>query len=267
MKTMQHQACILWNRQVSGTCYHMGLACPDGINPPQPGQFVMVQINAAGEPLLRRPFSVFGVIGSHEKPEGIELLYKVVGRGTRQLCRLKPEQPVSILGPLGRGFQVDGAQSRFYLAAGGIGVAPIRFLATHLRQLGLDPSNQRVFLGGQTREDLLCAEEFKKLGMPVTLTTDDGSAGDQCLITDPLDMAIEMDPPDMVYACGPHGMLQCVAGIASRRKVDCQLSIETVMACGIGACLGCALEGKSQNDRYLHACMDGPVFFAETLAL
>ncbi|MEJ2039823.1 MAG: hypothetical protein P8X55_12965, partial [Desulfosarcinaceae bacterium] len=168
---------------------------------------------------------------------------------------------------LGRGFQVDSRKRRWYLAAGGIGVAPIRFLALRMHAMGLPAGGIRVFLGGQSRQDLLCREEFEALGMTVQVTTDDGSAGDQCLITDPLEAAVADAPPDMVYACGPHGMLQCVAGIVRRHNLACQVSVETMMACGIGACLGCALENPRQKDRYLHVCMNGPVFAVDDIAL
>jgi dihydroorotate dehydrogenase electron transfer subunit len=138
-------------------------------------------------------------------------------------------------------------------------VAPIRFLARTLIARGMDPAGCRVFLGGQSRADLLCRSEFESLNLQVTMTTDDGSAGDQCLITDPLEIAIQDRKPDMVYACGPHGMLTCIMGIARRTQAACQISIETLMACGLGACLGCAVDRADQKG-YWHACVDGPVF-------
>jgi dihydroorotate dehydrogenase electron transfer subunit len=105
--------------------------------------------------------------------------------------------------------------------------------------------------------------------MAVTLTTDDGTAGDQCLVTDPLESAAAGQPPDVIYACGPHGMLKCVAGIAKKHGISCQVSIETMMACGMGACLGCAVApGRTErSDRYLHVCIDGPVFAMNRIQL
>ena len=264
---MQQNATVVWNRPVGGDCYRLGLDCPEGYASAGPGQFVMVQVDRPPELLLRRPFSIFGLIDDGPRPKGIELLYKVVGRGTRQLAKVRTGQTISVLGPLGRGFQVDSRKTLWFLAAGGIGVAPIRFLALRMHAMGLPAANIRVFLGGQSQKDLLCRDEFEAMGLPVQVTTDDGSAGDQCLITDPLETAVAEDPPDMVYACGPHGMLQCVAGIVQRHKVACQVSVETMMACGIGACLGCAVESARQKDRYLHVCMNGPVFAVEELVL
>jgi dihydroorotate dehydrogenase electron transfer subunit len=226
----------------------------------------MVQVRKDLAPLLRRPFSIAGLIGQPGDVEGIELLIKVVGEGTAQLSRLAKGQQVDILGPLGRGFEMNPKHRKCYLAAGGIGVAPIRFLAQTLVAQGMDPVGCRVFLGGQSQADLLCRSEFASLGLQITITTDDGSAGDQCLITDPLEIAIQDKKPDMVYACGPHGMLTCIIGIARRTQTACQISIETLMACGLGACLGCAVD-RADKKGYLHTCMDGPVFNTQEIQI
>lgn len=257
---IQQTATVLWNRPMGPECYRMGLAYGQACASAVPGQFVMVQTASTLVPLLRRPFSIFGRIGPPEHPDGIELLYKALGPGTRQMARMAQGTPIDILGPLGRGFTVDTAARRIYLAAGGMGVAPIRFLAVHLRALGVLPADCRLLLGGRSQEDLLCRQDFLDLDIPVTVTTDDGSDGDQCLITDPLEEAIKSQAPDRLYACGPHGMLLCVAGIAARYQVPCQVSMETMMACGIGACLGCAVPSADPQSGYRHVCVDGPVF-------
>jgi dihydroorotate dehydrogenase electron transfer subunit len=263
---IQHAATVLWNRQVSHDCYHLALECDADYGSAVPGQFVMVQVRNDVEPLLRRPFSIAGLVGQPGAVRGIELLIKVVGQGTTQLSRLAMGERVDILGPLGRGFKVNPGHRRSYLAAGGIGVAPIRFLARTLLARGMDPSGCRIFLGGQSQSDLLCRAEFESLKVQVTITTDDGSAGDQCLITDPLEIAMQDAKPDMVYACGPHGMLACIIGIARRARAACQVSIETLMACGLGACLGCAVDRVDQKG-YWHACTDGPVFNARDIQI
>jgi dihydroorotate dehydrogenase electron transfer subunit len=257
---IQQQAIIRFRTQVAPDCFHLGLVCDGELLNAVPGQFVMVQVGAQDTPLLRRPFSICGLMGGHGRVEGIELLIKVVGPGTRWLTGKRAEEPVNLIGPLGHGFRVGAGDNRIYMAAGGIGVAPIRFLAADLIAKGVRPENCRIFLGGRSHLDLLCREDFRALGMAVTATTDDGSDGDQCLVTDPLEIAIQDCRPDIVCACGPHGMLACIAGIAERHQVRCQLSIETMMACGMGVCLGCAVESRKQQDTYMHACIHGPVF-------
>jgi dihydroorotate dehydrogenase electron transfer subunit len=141
------------------------------------------------------------------------------------------------------------------------------FLAQHLVASGLKPFDCEVFLGGRTCEDLLCMDEFAALDLPVHTTTDDGSAGDQCLVTHPVDIALADRRPDVVFACGPLQMLECVIGIAAAHGVICQVSIETAMACGMGACLGCAVPSRDAPGRYYHACLDGPVFDADSIRL
>jgi dihydroorotate dehydrogenase electron transfer subunit len=263
---IQQQGIIRFRNQVAPDCFHLGLDCEGELSKAVPGQFVMVQVGSHETPLLRRPFSICGLMsGRGGQAEGIELLVKAVGPGTRWLTGLPPGQSVDLLGPLGHGFRVSADDKRIYLAAGGIGVAPIRFLASDLIDKGVHPESCRIFLGGRSRQDLLCREDFQALGIAVTATTDDGSDGDQCLVTDPLEIAIQDRRPDVVCACGPHGMLACVAGIVERHQVRCQLSIETMMACGMGVCLGCAVESRKQQDTYMHACIHGPVFNAEDL--
>lgn len=262
----QAQATVLYNDAIGPAYYRLGLAWPGG-EPSEPGQFVMVQVAGRKEVLLRRPFSVSGLIRSEGKIAGIELLYKVVGTGTRLLSQCSPMADIDLLGPLGKGFDWKNFSGRNYLVAGGIGVAPLRFLAEHLSHMEKDLDQCRVFLGGRSREDLLCREDFQRLGLAVSLTTDDGSLGDQCLVTHPLESAIQQNRPDRIYACGPSPMLACVAGIARKYNVPCQVSIETMMACGMGACLGCAVEARRDADRYMHACLDGPVFDVDRINL
>lgn len=264
---IQQKAIVKWNNPVGVDCFHLALTTEQSLDKVIPGQFVMVQIGNQELPLLRRPFSIFGLIRNDDRIAGIELLIKVVGKGTQRLAQMLPGDSVDLLGPLGHGFRFKLNAHRIYLAAGGIGVAPIRFLAAELLSRGVSPESIRLYLGGRSKQDLICREDFKHLGIPVTVTTDDGSDGDQCLITDPLELAIQEQAPDMVYACGPHGMLACVAGIAERTRVPCQVSIETLMACGLGACLGCAVASKKDEDIYLHACVNGPVFNVEDINL
>jgi dihydroorotate dehydrogenase electron transfer subunit len=262
---LQERAEILWNRQVGPSVYKIGLTCSRQYSQASPGQFVMLGFTGRMDPFLRRPFSIHNVIGTGGVIEAVELLYKVVGKATQTLSRKQPGEMVNLLGPLGSGFRIPRDAQRIYMAAGGIGVAPLLFLSSYLYHENTDLAECRIFLGGRTKDDILCRDDFRKLGVAVITTTDDGSDGDQCLVTHPLEIAIDRCRPDFVCACGPEAMLACVVGLASKNRLPCQVSIETMMACGMGACLGCAVESRTEPDKYLHACLDGPVFDAGLL--
>lgn len=264
---IQQETTVLWNRPVGVDCFLLGLSTGEEFAKANPGQFVMVQVGAGEKPLLRRPFSISGLIRQGDDLKGIELLIKVVGGGTERLSRIQPGAPLDLIGPLGHGFRINAEHTRIYMAGGGIGIAPLRFLASVLIRRGVPATQMRLFLGGQSKQDLLCRDDFQGNGISVTITTDDGSEGDQCLITDPLEEAIVDQAPDMLYVCGPHGMLSCVAGIAERTGAPCQVSIETLMACGLGACLGCAVESVKDPETYQHACVHGPVFDVRDIKL
>ena len=258
---------VLSNRQVGGGHFRIRLSCHRQYTEAVPGQFVMVRLTDRIEPLLPRPFSIHRLLKEKGSATAIELLYKVVGKGTHQLSLKQPGDFVDLTGPLGSGFEIPARVRKIYIAAGGIGVAPMIFLLAFLQEQKIDLAGVRVFLGAKSKADILCQKEFSRLGVEAHTTTDDGSAGDQCLVTDPLDGAVAENPPDVIYACGPLEMLTCVAGIAHKHRVSCQVSIETMMACGMGACLGCAVASRKHPDAYLHACLDGPVFDTRELKI
>lgn len=262
---IQQPAKVLWNEKLGAAYYKIGLTCSDHYAEAKPGQFIMLRLSGRTVPLLRRPFSIHNLIIENDGTRGIELLYKVVGTATAALAQQGPGDILDILGPLGTGFIIPSRPGRVYVAAGGIGVAPLVFLICDRYRNNADLSNYRVFIGGRTRDDLLCLDDFKRCGVSVLATTDDGSAGDHCLVTDPLEMAVLKNRPDLIAACGPEAMLACVVGIAEKYGVPCQVSIEAMMACGMGACLGCAVESRNETGGYFHACLDGPVFSADAL--
>ncbi len=258
---------VLWNHEVGPGYFRMGLTCHQGYAASTPGQFVMVGFPDRMTPLLRRPFSIHRLVHQGDSVCGIELLYKIVGEGTRNLSRCVKGDSLDLIGPLGTGFTVSERYRRIFMAAGGIGVAPMLFLIDFLIEKNFDPKDATLFLGGRSKADLLCRETFADLGVTVLTTTDDGSEGDQCLVTQPLENALGRVPPDIVYACGPSAMLKCIIDMAEGHAVPCQISIETAMACGIGACLGCAVESRGRSGKYLHACLDGPVFDTDKIRL
>jgi len=259
---------ILWNRTLGDAYRCMGLATDAGYGAALPGQFVMVKIADGYAPLLRRPFSIHRLIDDGRGVTGVELLYKMVGPTTCRMGALRPGDRINLLGPLGRGFSVPPGTHRVALAGGGIGIAPLVFLASSLVAAGLAPDSIGIFLGGRSAEDLLCVDDFKALGLAVSTTTDDGSAGERGLVTEVLERTLAAGETQMVYACGPEGMLKGTAALAEKYAVACQVSIETMMACGMGACMGCAVKSKADQDaKCRHACLDGPVFDADRIVL
>ena len=255
---------VLWNKKLSVSYYRIGLNCSRNFFSARPGQFVMLRLTDRTSPLLSRPFSVHRIIKGEK---GIEILYRVVGEFTGRLSEVKDGEWVDITGPLGNGFSLPENIGRIFIVAGGIGVAPMLFLSTHILENKMAGSSDiKVFLGARSKEDLLCRDDFLNLGLDVMITTDDGSEGETCLITIPVEVALKEKRPEVICACGPSGMLKCLAGIAETYEVPCQISTESVMACGIGACLGCAIEGKDEGG-YLHVCMDGPVFDSREIKL
>lgn len=256
----QEKAKILWNKKLSPEYYRIGITCHEGYGSAKPGQFIMLRFPNEIVPFLRRPFSIHRLITNDGYTTGIEILYKVVGTGTRKLSECKKGDIVDILGPLGNAFSFLDHYQKVFIVAGGIGVAPMLFLASMLLSKGIDSSECEVFLGGQSKDDILCKDDFFNIGIKIHVTTDDGSTGNHCLVTQPLETVSKKHKPDIIYACGPLEMLTCVAGIAEKLNVPCQVSMETIMACGMGACLGCVVDRKEASSKYLHVCLDGPVF-------
>ncbi len=263
---VQENVEVLWNEAVGSGYYKIGLKCASDYSVSEPGQFVMLRIGEM-TPLLRRPFSIHRLIVSDEKVIGIEILYKVIGTGTQKLSEYKQGDKSDLLGPLGNSFSIPVNLRNVFIVGGGVGIAPLYFLALSLKNKGLNMSDITVFIGCRSSDELMCQGDFLELGVNVQFTTDDGSGGEKGFITQALERAILKQAPDMIYACGPAGMLRESARIAETYHIPCQVSIETMMACGIGACLGCVVTNKGNSDKYLHVCKDGPVFDAEMIRI
>jgi dihydroorotate dehydrogenase electron transfer subunit len=263
---MQFRALILANVEVSPGYYRMRMTAPTEFLSARPGQFVMVRVFDAIDPLLRRPFGIFDVgmqaatyTGGIDVPY-LEILYKVVGKGTELLAALHDGDHLDMLAPLGTGFALEPLPADPILVGGGIGLAPLYFLARELVRHG----RVRLFAGGRSKEDILCITEFERLGVETYVATDDGTLGEQGFVTQVLASHLEKDAGNAtIYACGPMPMLGAVAGLARRFGTACQVSLEAHMACGVGACLGCVIPGKDHSTLtpdYRCVCKDGPVF-------
>jgi dihydroorotate dehydrogenase electron transfer subunit len=272
------RATVTFNRPISSAYLHLGIAAPAFPATFRPGEFVMIRPSWVGDPFLPRAFSIYrvssrpSVAGSPagDAPPVIEILYKVLGRGTQCLSRMEPGQEIEILGPLGNAFTLPEERDLAVLVAGGIGVPPIAALATQFAQIRNPKSeirNMEVFLGGKTHEDILCVKDFEEAGAGVHITTEDGSLGTRGLITDLLRPFLLTPHASRLtlYTCGPPGMLATVARLAEESAVPCQVSVEANMACGFGACMGCAVEVKADGKSYKLVCKDGPVFDAREI--
>lgn len=261
---------ILSNQEVSPEYYRMKILAPGISDLAQPGQFVMFRSQATDEPLLRRPFGIFqtGTLPSDcdglPDKEFVEILYKVVGRGTAIMRELHEGDRVELLGPLGRGFELADDGEGQILVGGGIGLVPLYMLASEL----VKRSKVRLLIGGRSRKDVLMVTEFERLGVETYVSTDDGTLGEEGPVTQVLERKLSKFPEAAVYACGPMPMLEAVSRICQPRQVALQVSLEAFMACGVGACLGCVVKGaghSEQQPRYLCTCKEGPVFRAEEL--
>ncbi|WP_051360953.1 dihydroorotate dehydrogenase electron transfer subunit [Desulfuromonas sp. TF] len=261
---------ILSNQEISPGYFRMRILAPGFGETARPGQFIMFRVQLSQSPLLRRPFGVFrtGFLppdceGQPEK-EYLEILYKVVGSGTGIMSELHEGDRVEVLGPLGKGFDLEAAAGEKILVGGGIGLVPLYMLARKLTETG----RVRLLMGGRTRDDILAVTEFERLGVETYVSTDDGSLGEEGLVTNVLERKLDKYPDAVVYACGPMPMLEAVQRICTRRGTPLQVSLEALMACGVGACLGCVVKGSGHSEetpRYLCTCKEGPVFRAEQL--
>jgi len=262
----QLKAKISENKKIAQGFYKMRIESPYLAKNSKPGQFVEVRCSEKTDPLLPRPLGCHRIL-----EDGIELLYEVVGNGTAMLSEKKAGEALNLIGPLGNGFDITASTKAAILVAGGVGVAPLVALAealVHSPRSIVHGKKRKIFilLGAKTKNQILCKNEFKKLGTEIIISTEDGSEGKCGLITDCLSLLLStMDHRlSTIYACGPAGMLKEVTHIAKDKKMPCQVSLEEHMACGVGVCLGCPV--KIKGGEYRMVCKDGPVFNAEDIA-
>jgi len=180
------KSAVLHHERMSPECCKMTLACDPSYISAVPGQFIMLHIPDAESPLLPRPFSIHRVKVSGQGDVKIQILYRVVGAMTRKMIRIRKGEMVRMVGPLGRGFVLPKDARRLMIVAGGIGVAPLIFFLETMLKNGMDPGSCDFFLGARGQEELLCRDELKEMGVKLHVTTDDGSAGDHCLVTYPV---------------------------------------------------------------------------------
>jgi len=225
------------------------LTSPDKLPEMLPGQFAELRVDHSSTVFLRRAISIHYV--DYETNE-LWLLIQVVGEGTKQLAELKSGESVNLLFPLGNSFSLpESKDAKVLLVGGGVGVAPLLFLGDYMKKRGFEVN---FLLGARTKADLLQLCEYERFGNVYT-TTEDGSHGERGFVTQ--HSLLKGANFDFIYTCGPTPMMKAVASYAAKTKINCEVSLENTMACGIGACLCCVTD---TTEGHLCVCTDGPVF-------
>jgi len=214
----------------------------------RPGQFVQIAVDSSKTTFLRRPISICNV---NRESNELWLLVRLAGQGTAAMLNYQSGQRVNVIMPLGNGFsKPSDTTASVLLVGGGVGVAPLLMLGKKMRSAGIEP---KFLLGARSQEDLLLLEEFKSVG-ETFVSTDNGSAGERGVVT--LNSALQSHW-DKIYCCGPSPMMKAVARKAREIGADCEVSLENMMACGLGACLCCVEKTVKGN---VCVCTEGPVF-------
>lgn len=242
------------NEHLTGGFYALRLEAPAIAPQCRPGQFILLRGLVAGWPYLKRPFSVYSTDGETT----IEIVYKVVGTATSVMARMQPGERFDVMGPLGNGFSEEDGVAHVIALAGGIGIPPVGFYCH--RCVGL---HERITLiiGAKTRSELLVPVGLVVQGVEIRPYTEDGSKGTKGTVIGGLAAVLESTgshDTTKVIACGPRRMLYEAAEVCRLGRIRCEVSVEEIMACGMGACMSCAV--PSAQEGYLHACTDGPVF-------
>ncbi|MCD7727257.1 MAG: dihydroorotate dehydrogenase electron transfer subunit [Ruminococcus sp.] len=243
---------IISKKQIADGIFDFTISCKEVAEAATAGQFVHISVPGC---FLRRPISICEI----DKQSGtIRLVVQVRGNGTKIMSCLNVGEKMDLLGPLGTGFTKSENADSVILIGGGIGTPPMLELS---RCYG---ERARVITGFRNSSLSILSDDFKKTGARLTECTDDGSRGIKGFVTDALKEEIKKSRPQKVYACGPMVMLKGVAEICKSDNIDCEISLEERMACGVGACLGCAVKlNRDGNEFYGHVCKDGPVFSAK----
>jgi dihydroorotate dehydrogenase electron transfer subunit len=268
------KAIVKENKQIIKDHYLLTLHPLEKIKEPKPGNFFMVSVDKGLDPLLKRPFSVHRRSG-----DNFQLLYRVVGKGTKILGGKQPGETCEVLGPLGNEFPLNRNHKNIVLVAGGIGVAPIFALvelitkACKTKNTTPDPPLVKggnispiLFYGTRTEREILCIDEFKSIGIDPVISTDDGTFGNKGNIISVLKKYLTRNPlpatRNTLYACGPEPMLKSLSVLVKKFRLKGYAALEQNMACGLGTCLGCVVNTKNG---YKRVCKEGPVFPIEDI--
>jgi dihydroorotate dehydrogenase electron transfer subunit len=256
MKYTQGNYRIVKKLHLTKNCYDFTIDCPDIAAIAQAGQFVHIKVDGFS---LRRPISICEI----DRINGtIRIVFEVRGEGTKKLADYNENSCIDMIAPLGRGFTLLVPSKKAIVIGGGIGVPPMVEVAKHYQ------NNATAIIGFRTANAVILKEDFEHNGSTVLLCTDDGSIGRKGFVTHALQAHLEREKADIIYACGPHPMLKGVIELADKYHIPCEVSLEERMACGVGACLGCACKTvKNGKEYFAHVCKDGPVFDSKEVIL
>lgn len=215
----------------------------------RPGQFLNVRIDNEDGVILRRPFSIL----RHYENKYIEFVFKVVGKGTKRLSKMKKGEKINVIFPLGNGFELEELKSCLFLA-GGIGIASLYSLIESMNFL-----NSLLIYGARTFNSFILLDDIKKIKIEKLFCTDDGSYGTKGTVIEAAEKVLQKNKYERIYACGPHAMLKEVAKLSKNYSIKAFVAMETILGCGLGLCLGCALK-SADSSKYLYLCKDGPIF-------
>ena len=241
---------VVENRRIHELYTLLVLSTSDGSVLPEmlPGQFVQVAVDGSKNTFLRRPISINNV---DRENNNLWLLVRNAGEGTRALMALKAGDNLNVVLPLGNSFSMPASvEDKVLLAGGGVGVAPMLYWGAYLKAKGYKP---QFLIGARSAKDVLQLEEFEKIGM-VYVSTEDGSMGEKGLVTANSILSTDINK---IYCCGPAPMMKAIAKVSKEKGFDCEVSLENMMACGVGACL-CCVENTVKGN--VCVCTEGPVF-------
>jgi dihydroorotate dehydrogenase electron transfer subunit len=244
---------IIDNKQLNKDFFILELSSVSILPEIFPGQFVQVRIEGSTETFLRRPFSVHDV---NYGTNTLKLLIQIAGAGTKALSLLRKGDILNMVFPLGNSFSLPPNNERTLLVGGGCGVAPLLYLAKYLKS---NSCEFEILMGFRNRDRMIEYEEYKKLGK-VFLTTEDGSEGEKGFVTH--HTVLKENKYDRIYCCGPDSMMKAIADYSKSNNIHCEVSLENLMACGIGVCLCCVVDTINGN---VCSCTEGPVFNIKSL--
>jgi dihydroorotate dehydrogenase electron transfer subunit len=246
-----------------GAYHAMTVVAPGVAEIAKPGQFVTVAVGGPDTSMMmRRPFSIYQIRERGVYGGTVEFIFSIEGRGTAWLAARQAHEPIDIVGPLGKAFSLPREPATCVLVGGGYGTAPLFPLADALRARGCRID---FVMGASKEERLFGALDAKRISATLSVTTEDGSVGHRGRVSDVLADVLTSSKADVVYACGPMGMLRAVSRIADAAGIACQIAVEELMACGVGVCMTCVLPvvGDDGVTRMVRSCVDGPVFHGD----